>query len=241
MQKEPIKWFQIITGNALVYNEPTFDSQCITEAVLGETCTIISEHKNWLNIKCEDGYKGWINKFYGEYKTKISHPKYIIVYPDKRGCYNPLYPFGAMLNKKLPGSIEIDNNLGYDSVIPIARNLLGVPYRWGGKTSNGIDCSGLVQTVLKICGIDIPRDSYQQRDYFSEFSIKVDEAQPGDLHFFGYNKKITHVAFSTGGRGVIHANGYVKEESLNSDHKNSNISLQDIYLSSYSIRRNLCL
>jgi len=239
MKKELKKWFQITTGNALVYNKPNFKSECISEAVLGEMCLIISEKNNWFNIKCEDGYKGWINKFYGQTSIEILYPKYIVVYPDKRGNYNPLYPFGSMLNKKMPGTINIDNKLGYNNVIPVARNLLGIPYRWGGKTSNGVDCSGLVQTVLKICGIDIPRDAYQQLEYFSKFPVGLDEVQPGDLHFFGDNDNISHVAFSTGNKGIIHSHGYVKEESLDSNYEDSNKLLKDIYLSSYSIRRNL--
>ena len=127
--------------------------------------------------------------------------------------------------------------LGLGQVIPVAENLLDTPYKWAGKTSLGMDCSGLVQSVLKVCGLNVPRDSYQQQEYFAKDEIQIDQAEPGDLHFFGKDGKVSHVGFSTGGKGILHSQGMVKEESLDPADRNVNQKLIDIYLSSHSIQR----
>mgnify|MGYP003313371952 CR=1 FL=1 len=125
---------------------------------------------------------------------------------------------------------------GFNKIIPVADNLLGIPYKWGGKTSLGFDCSGLVQSVLKVCGFKVPRDSNQQLDYFSN-TIDILSSEPGDIHFFGIKDKVTHVGFSTGGTGLLHSQGYVKRESLDPKHDDFNAELLDMYLSSHSIKR----
>ena len=237
MQNTNKNWFIITSGSAPVYKELNFNSPCLTEAVFGESCTILDENKNWFRIKCEDGYKGWVNAFYGDMSPEKNKPTHVMVFPMENGYYDPKFPFGAKVTENLPGSIQIMDTLGLDQVIPVARNLLGIPYKWGGKSSLGIDCSGLVQVVLKVCGLDVPRDSTQQRDFFADDGIQVDEAESGDLHFFGMERKVTHVGFSTGRAGILHSQGKVKEESLDSTDRSANQNLIDMYMSTHSIQR----
>lgn len=101
-----------------------------------------------------------------------------------------------------------------------ARRWLGAPYLWGGVTHGGVDCSGFVQTIWKLHGRMIPRDSDQQ----SRFGQLVDPGenfenlQPGDLCFFAEEPgRVTHVVMSTGGPAIIHAslgNGGVARNDL---------------------------
>jgi hypothetical protein len=66
--------------------------------------------------------------------------------------------------------------------VGVARRLMGAPYRRGGRSVHGIDCSGLVQLSLQLCGIDCPRDTAHQRD----LGRPLAEAAPlarGDLLF----------------------------------------------------------
>lgn len=230
-------WFIIHSGAAPLYADSTFNSPCITEAVFGESCQMLGQKGQWLNIKCEDGYKGWINKFYGSLSLEKNKPNYVVVFPNENGSFDPRFPFGAKVKENLPGSIQITDTIGMDQILPVAKNLLGIPYKWGGKTSLGFDCSGLVQSVLKVCGLAVPRDSWQQHDFFAKNKIEMTAAQPGDLHFFGKEEKVTHVGFSTGGAGILHAQGFVKEESLDIHEKNTNKKLLDIYMATYSIQR----
>ena len=98
---------------------------------------------------CDDGYQGWVKNFYGfrsEIKKNLS---YIIAYPEAKGIFNPQYPFGAKLNKKRIGAIPIGQKLDYNKINIVLNNLLGIPYKWGGKTSLGFDCSGLGTICIK--------------------------------------------------------------------------------------------
>ena len=230
-------WLIITSGFAPVYTKADFNSSCITDAVYGESCQVLDQENTWFNVKCEDGCTGWIKSFYGSISAEKNKPTHVVAFPDENGQFKPYCPFGSKVTENLPGSIQITDSLGLDQIIPVAKNLLGIPYRWGGKTSLGFDCSGLVQSVLNVCGFHVPRDSYQQRNFFKDYEIQLNKTEPGDLHFFGKDGKVTHVGFSTGGAGLLHAQGSVKKESLDLDAADVNKKLLDIYLSSHSIQR----
>ena len=237
MQKHKIEWFIISTGVASIHKNPDFDSSCLTNAVYGESCQYLEKKIDWCKVKCEDGYEGWVHSFFGFPSYKKNKPTHIVVFPDRNKKFHSLFPFGAQIKKNIVGSVKINDTLGIEKIIPIAENLIGIPYRWGGKTSFGFDCSGLVQSVLKVCGINIPRDSKEQKQYFQKDLIPMNESKPGDLHFFGHKGVVNHVGFSTGGSGLLHAQGFVKIESLDSKNDKANKNLIDIYLSSHSIKR----
>ena len=81
---------------------------------------------------------------------------------------------------------------------------LGYPYVWGGNNlETGVDCSGFTQQVYLKFGITLNRVADSQRA--NGISISRDEAQPGDLFFYGSNGYATHVAIYIGNNQVIHA------------------------------------
>lgn len=85
-----------------------------------------------------------------------------------------------------------------------AQRLIGVPYVFGGTTTNGFDCSGFTQYVFKGSGIDLPRTSYAQ--YGIGTAVKKDELQIGDLVFFAtYDSGASHVGIYIGEENFIHA------------------------------------
>ncbi|EPC00336.1 hypothetical protein L861_07510 [Litchfieldella anticariensis FP35 = DSM 16096] len=92
-------------------------------------------------------------------------------------------------------------------ILASAQQALGIPYRFGGNTPEGLDCSGLVQMTYRAAGIRVPRTAAEQ---FRELP-SVDEARPGDLLFFGSRSKATHVGIYQGDRQMIHAPGRGRE------------------------------
>jgi probable lipoprotein NlpC len=87
-------------------------------------------------------------------------------------------------------------------IITTARSYTGTPYKYGGMTRSGMDCSGLLLNSFKSASIDLPRTSAAQSKVGKE--VKLKELQPGDLVFFATGKKkrqITHVGLVTENKG----------------------------------------
>lgn len=85
-----------------------------------------------------------------------------------------------------------------DKVITTARSYTGTPYKYGGTTRSGMDCSGLLLNSFKVINFELPRSSEAQSKIGKE--IKLKDLEPGDLVFFATGKKrrkITHVGLVT--------------------------------------------
>ena len=96
----------------------------------------------------------------------------------------------------------------------LAKSLLGAPYKYGGASPNGFDCSGLVYYTHGKFGIRTPRTSKQQYKYAK--TIKLSELNSGDLVFFTLNKKnVSHVGIYVGKGQFIHAPKSGKRVAIN--------------------------
>ncbi|MEE8535837.1 MAG: NlpC/P60 family protein [Kiloniellales bacterium] len=90
-----------------------------------------------------------------------------------------------------------------EDFVAVALQFMGVPYLWGGKTSQGLDCSGLVQVALAAAGIAAPRDSDMQAAGLGEARPLDAEPAHGDLIYLP-----SHVAIALDRWRVVHANAH---------------------------------
>lgn len=110
------------------------------------------------------------------------------------------------LSDQLPGGEPPSSHA--KAIVAEAYKWIGTPYRYGGNSRSGTDCSGLVlQVYLKAANKKLPRSSRQQAEYCKKISTK--QMRPGDLIFFVIGKRsaIDHVGIYVGSGKMIHASG----------------------------------
>lgn len=219
--------------------EPSDKSEMVTQFTFGVHYKVLDQTEKWILIESAvDDYQCWIDKKQhrqieeAEF-SKISASTARIVLGSVGGLKSPLgdimqIPMGSILpeldtelginiaNKHFTFQGELANG-DADNIDNIAKNLLHAPYLWGGKSIMGIDCSGFTQIVFRCCGINIPRDAYQQAE-IGETVDFVDTAQCGDLVFFDNEEgRITHVGMILSPSKIIHASGSVRIDTI--DHQ----------------------
>jgi cell wall-associated NlpC family hydrolase len=100
-------------------------------------------------------------------------------------------------------STETPETVHY-KLVRMARTFLGLPYRWGGMSERGADCSGLVKMIFAKLHINLPRTSREQIQSGKEISI--DQLETGDLVFFSSGGEIpNHVGIYVGNNRFLHA------------------------------------
>lgn len=123
------------------------------------------------------------------------------------------------------GDVTFDSTpLGTAKMLALSRRFLGLPYTWGGTSSFGYDCSGLVQILERRHGVPLPRDAQPQADWsgLAPVSGRADLV-PGDLLYFGASPgRITHTGMYLGDGQFISATTYqtpmVRIDSLDDPH-----------------------
>lgn len=113
--------------------------------------------------------------------------------------------------------------LSGENLVATAKKFLGVPYLWGGISSKGFDCSGLVKFCYMMNGVLLMRNASQQVHSGEELQFLFAAMQPGDLLFFGTPAtgsspmKVTHVGMYIGDGRMIHSSMVVRINSLCED------------------------
>ena len=245
------------TGVANIYGDPSFKSEVVTQAILGEMPETTDQQGKWFRVKQWDGYEGWIYYFYlvknpdyyhGKERIRVNAP---VTQIREEPAMTAASFRDAVFGVELPvlsredswTEVELPDGLtgwlqdeplemegtARERLVQVAKTFRGVPYHWGGKTPKGFDCSGFIQTCFKAIGISLPRDAHVQHCFSDLPSVSTKEAKPGDLFFFSeVGERITHVAMSLGGPKIIHSSGWVKIESLDASLPGYNHQLRDI-------------
>ena len=153
----------------------------------------------------------------------------LVVKSAKRGFYQVHYPDGreAFVKKsdatKVADWLKKNSRLTGESIVQTAKQLMGVPYLWGGTSTKGLDCSGFTKQVYFMHGILLARDASQQvqNGRLIDESTDFGDALPGDLVFFGSKatadnpqERVVHVGIYLGDKRFIHASDYIHISSF---------------------------
>ena len=174
---------QVVAGFAPLRGQPTRDAPLVSELLFGETVRVFDEKDGIAWVQSEDdGYVGYTER--SALGGDIHAPTHRVaalhtcVFPEPhiRAPARDLLPMGAAVtvtgadgrySALVGGGWVPTRHLAEDGAhetdfVAVAERFLGVPYVWGGRTSRGLDCSGLTQIALRRCGVAAPRDSDMQ-------------------------------------------------------------------------------
>ncbi len=221
----------VVVPVAPVRQAPRADAALATQALLGEAVDVYettADGWHWGQL-AGDGYVGWLPPrtldVPGVDPTHRVAVLRTLVFPGTSIKEPPLMglPMGARVTVERVegamaatplGQIPVRHlapvDAGEEDLVAVAERFIGTPYLWGGKSADGIDCSGLVQTALAACGINAPRDSDMQEGELGEaVDATPDDAMGlpplhrGDLVFWP-----GHVAIARDAISIVHANGF---------------------------------
>jgi len=220
--------------------QPGEKYEMINQLLFGDILIVKDIFKNWLLIETiDDQYDGWVDEKQltliekSEYNELLTTDRFYVndlasecesINQNNRliltlGCCLPRYKdHHFKVNGRTftfnGGVYHTEKKTERSSLVEIANKYLGAPYLWGGRSVFGIDCSGFVQLVYKMCGIFLPRDSAQQVNEGNPVNF-IHEANMADLAFFGNEEgNIVHVGILLEDNRIIHASGKVRIDKI---------------------------
>jgi cell wall-associated NlpC family hydrolase len=219
--------FEISDAIAPLRSAPSPDAELATQALKGERATIYDRNGEgwaWGQLS-SDGYVGWLPdralaKPSGQPTHRITAIR-TFAFPGPSIKLPPVTILvmgttiivtrhdGAFAVTREGWHLPLPHVGGIDhhanDFVAVAERFVGTPYLWGGKSSLGIDCSGLLQVALNAAGIGCPRDSDMQQDGLGRALDPVESKslQRGDLIFWK-----GHVAIARDATSIVHANAY---------------------------------
>ena len=219
--------FCVIDAIAPLREAPMADAVLLTQALKGERVTVYERNGEgfaWGQLN-SDGYVGWIpDAALGKPAAAPTHKVTALrtfAFPAASIKQPPLetLSMGSLISvAREDGAFAVTREGWYlprghvggideieQDFVAVAERFLGTPYLWGGKSSLGIDCSGLAQIALTAAGTGCPRDSDMQQDGLGRAldAAKMKKLKRGDLIFWK-----GHVAIVRDAETIVHANAH---------------------------------
>jgi gamma-D-glutamyl-L-lysine dipeptidyl-peptidase len=215
------------TPHSLSYDRPRGRRAAVTDYLVGEPLYLLREDSGHFLVHGGEGYLGYVSaddvlRVDGAQFTKYLEGPRVRVTSDVELAKDRMLPAGARLKLVSAADDEVTAELPtgeevsvpakscevcrepveeIDAIVENAKRLIGTRYFWGGKTSQGVDCSGLVQVGFATVGLNLPRDAYQQF-YLGRLTATRwhrDGMRRGDtLYFVGSDGRIRHTALYLG-------------------------------------------
>lgn len=194
-----------VISETTLYSGPSYNASSYTTLSVGTEVCVYGTYRQWYEI----GWNGKTGYVLSEY-VSIDHKQDYTITIDATPL--PIAPVATPFNKLIePESSEPTTtstptpapaSSGNTSIVESSEAYLGVPYKWGGTTDKGFDCSGFVQKAYKDAGYSIGRTTQLQALEGEE----VEDYAPGDILCFGRSKwNIFHTGIYIGDGKFIYA------------------------------------
>lgn len=220
----------VIWGRIALRAAPSDGAAQDSELLRGEAVTVYERKNGWAWVQAKaDSYVGYVREA-GLGPVTTAEARVILPLtpllsaPDVKSPLRDLLPMNAALHcESLDGDfVTVEGGFvssralaplsqSAPDFVAMAEQFLRVPYVWGGKTFQGLDCSGLIQTSLQAAGIAAPRDTDMMEQSLGEAVLGA-KLKRGDLVFWK-----GHMGVMRDGEMLLHANAFhmqVTSESL---------------------------
>lgn len=216
---------QIASPLVSVHKSPRADAMQLTQTLLGEVVQVFERLQGWAWVQLvRDGYVGYVAE--AALTNGVTPPTHRVAVPSTFSYPSASIKTQPVVTLTLNAAVTVvaaqdrfsqlaDGRWVFSDhlkpvaqaepdFVAVAQRFLHVPYYWGGKSVQGLDCSGLVQLSLEAAGQSALRDSDMQEATLGEqiFPNDLDGLRRGDLVFWN-----GHVGIMTDAETLLHANG----------------------------------
>lgn len=176
-----------LTADASIYLKKDTRSRVLFKVKKDHYVVLRDLDDKWATVVMQDGSSGFIEA------------KFVNLLPYNVSVQQPMTTRG--------GYVRGEGGNAYDWVVREATRYIGTPYVWGGNSlTGGVDCSGYIQQLYRMVGVNLPRTAHEQ-SFVGTLVPTLQDLQPGDRIYFtdGDRQRVTHCGIYIGNGQFIHS------------------------------------